>query len=212
MEKTILEANVREISTKGNLNSLRKNGRVPGVFYIKGQETLPIDVSVKNLNPLVFTSETHLISLQVPGHDEYDCVIKDVQFDPVTDKIVHFDLYGLTKGEKITIEVPLRLIGNAIGIKEGGILQHTIHKLEIECLPKDIPQFLEINVSELKLGDSIHAGDLSYDNITILTPADSVIVSVTHPKVEKEPVTGEAPVEEKTEPEVIGKGKTEEEE
>jgi large subunit ribosomal protein L25 len=110
------------------------------------------------------------------------------------------------------MEVPVRLLGTPVGIKEGGIIQHLIHKLEIECLPKDIPQHVEINISELKLGDAIHVKDIQLENITFLDPEDSIIVSVTHPKIEKEPVEGEAAAaEEPTEPEVIGKGKAEEE-
>lgn len=208
MEKIQLSANKRTKINKSSRSQLRKDGRVPGVFYSKHNEPLAIDVSERSIKPLVFTSETHLIGLQVDGN-ELDCIIKDVQFDPVTEKIVHFDLLGLTKGEKFQLEVPVQFHGSPVGVKEGGILQQTLHKLQIECLPKDIPQHLDVDITNLKLGDAIHAGDLKFDDITILNPEDTVVVTVTHPKVEKEPVAeGEAVAE----PEVIGKGKTEEEE
>jgi large subunit ribosomal protein L25 len=87
-----------------------------------------------------------------------------------------------------------------------------LHKLEIECFPKDIPEYLKIDITNLKLGESIHPRDLSFDNIDILTPPSTVVVAVVHPKVEKEPVVGEAAAEAPAEPEVIGKGKAEEEE
>ncbi|MFO7446368.1 MAG: 50S ribosomal protein L25 [Ignavibacteriaceae bacterium] len=209
MEKIILNANVRKNFSKSSRSELRKAGRVPGVFYSKHNEPIAIDVTEKSIKPLVFTAETHLIGLQVDG-DELDCVIKDVQFDPVTDKVVHFDLLGLTKDEKFQLEVPVQFHGSPVGIKEGGILQQTLHKVLVECLPGDIPQHLDIDITNLKLGDSIHAGDLSFENITILNSPETVIVAITHPKTEKEPVAGET--EAVAEPEVIGKGKAEEEE
>jgi len=212
MEKVQLEAKKRTQINKASRSALRKNGRVPGIFYSKHNEAIAIDVSERSIHPLVFTSKTSLIALNIEGHDEVDCVIKNVQFDPVTENIVHIDLLGLKKGEKIQLEVPVQILGNAIGIKEGGILQHAMHKLEIECLPVDIPAHLEIDVTNLKLGDSIHASDLNFENITILNPADSMIVAVTHPKVEKEPEPAVVEGTEAVEPEVIAKGKTQEKE
>jgi len=213
MEKVVLEANERKNISKQSRKSLRNQSRVPGIFYSKHNEPISLDVSRQSINPLVFTSKTHLISLNLKGKDEFECVIKDV--DPVSDEVVHFDLLGVTRGEKIEIEVPVQLKGSAIGVKEGGVIQHTMHKLEVECFPKDIPEHIEINISELKIGDSIHIKDLSFENISFLNPEDSIIVSVTHPKIEKEPevvAEGEEIGKEITEPEVIGKGKDTEEE
>ncbi len=213
MEKSILEAEVRETGSKQASKLVRNNGRVPGVYYSKYDAPVHFSVTEKAIKPLVYTTETHLVSLKVDGK-ELDCVIKDIQFDPITDKVVHFDLIGLTSGETFQLEVPVQLHGTPVGIKEGGIVQHLIHKLEIECLPKDIPQRIDVNISELNIGDSIHVKDLNIENITFLSSEESVIVSVAHPKVEKEPVEGEEmeTEEENAEPEVIGKGKGEEEE
>ena len=213
MEKVILEANERKEIKKQNTKILRNQKRVPGIFYLKQSKPIAIDVSNQAIKPLVFTSQTHLISLKIDGHEDQECVLKDVQFDPVSDEVIHFDLIGITRGEKIEIEVPVQLIGSAIGVKEGGLLQHSLHKLEVECLPKDIPERLEVNISELKIGDTIHVKDLSFENVDILNPENSIVVSVVHPKVEKEPVVVEegaeveAEVKEMKEPEVIGKGK-----
>ena len=213
MEKVILEANKRKEINRQNTKSLRRQKRVPGIFYLKQSKPIAIDVSNQAIKPLVFTSQTHLISLKLDGHEDQECVLKDVQFDPVSDEVIHFDLIGITRGEKIEIEVPVQLIGSAIGVKEGGLLQHNLHKLEVECLPKDIPERLEVNISELKIGDTIHVKDLNFENVDILNLEDSIVVSVVHPKVEKEPVAVEegaeieAEAEEMKEPEVIGKGK-----
>ncbi len=217
MEKVIIEANERKTINKRSRNILRNEGRVPGVLYGSRMEPIPIDVTRLVINPLVFTAKTNLISLKLNGHDEYECVIKDVQFDPVTDELLHFDLIGLTRGEKIQLEVPLKLLGNAVGVKEGGLLQESMHKLSIECLPKDIPQSLELEVTELNIGDSIHVSDLNFENITILNPENTIVVSVVLPKVEievEEVEEGEEFAEEEgaAEPEVIGKGKESEEE
>lgn len=212
MEKKTLKANVRNQISKSALSNLRKNGKVPGVFYSRVIKPISIEVSEKAIRPFVFTAKSNLISLEVENDKNYDCIVKDVQFDPVTESIVHFDLLGLIEGEKFQLEVPIQYSGTAIGIKEGGIVQQVLHKLEIECFPKDIPEYLKIDITNLKLGESIHPSDLSFENIDILTPPSTVVVAVVHPKVEKEPVAGEVAAETPAEPEVIGKGKAEEEE
>lgn len=211
MEKVVLKANMRNSISKSSRSSIRKNGRVPGVFYSKHDSPISIDVTEKSIKPLVFTAETHLISLEIDGKDNHECVIKDVQFDPVTDRVVHFDLLGLTVGEKFQLEVPIQYHGSPVGVKEGGVLQQFLHKLEIECLPKDIPQRLDINIQDLKLGDAIHVKDLNFENITILNLESSVVVAVTHPKVEKEATPEELAAQAEAQPEVIGKDKEEEE-
>jgi large subunit ribosomal protein L25 len=209
MDKVNLNAKLRTEFSKSGRNELRKSGRVPGIYYSKHSEPIAIDVPENMINPLVFTSQTNLINLVLDNGNEFDCILKEIQFDPVTDKVVHFDLIGLTKDESIELEIPVQLTGSAIGVKEGGLLQHVQHKLQIECLPSNIPQHIELNISDLHLGDSLHVSDVKLENITILNPADTVIVTVAHPKVEKEVAEVEA---EPTEPEVISKGKTEKEE
>jgi large subunit ribosomal protein L25 len=190
MDKLNLKANLRTDFSKSGRSELRRNGRVPGIYYSKQGEPIAVEVPVNAINPLVFTSQTHLINLQLDNGSELECIIKDIQFDPVTDKVVHFDLMGLISGETIQIEVPVQLNGNAIGIKEGGQLQQVLHKLEISCLPKDLPQHIELDVTELHLGDTLHVSDIVLENITILNPADAVIVAIAHPRAEKEVLEG----------------------
>lgn len=211
MEKVVIEAQKRNVIDKASRSALRKEGKVPAIFYSKNQESIPVQVSEREIHPLVFTAKTHLITLNIDGGEGLDCIIKDVQFDPTTEKIVHIDLLGLQKGEKIEIEVPVQLFGNPIGIKDGGILQHVLHKVSVKCLPSDIPEHIAVDVNDLKLGHSIHISDLKWENLTFLNPADAIVAAVTHPKVEKEPALA-AEGAEVTEPEVIGKGKPQEEE
>ncbi|GBD86254.1 general stress protein CTC [bacterium BMS3Abin03] len=208
MEIVVLEAKERKNSDKSSRKSLRNEGRVPGIFYSKHHKPISMDVSAQALHPLVFSAQTHLISLKINGHDEYECILKDVQFDPVTDKIIHFDLIGFKRGEKIQVDAPVQLLGLAAGVKEGGILQLALHKLDIECFPKYIPAHLDINIENLQIGDAVYVRDLEYENVTILNSEDAIVVSVTHPKVEKEVEVEElAEGEEAQEPEVIEKGK-----
>ncbi|RKY92500.1 MAG: 50S ribosomal protein L25 [Ignavibacteriae bacterium] len=216
METVTLEANERKDTSKAARNRLRREGKVPGVFYSRRLDTISIDVLEKKIHPMVFSSKTHLISLKIEGQEELECIIKDIQFDPVTEEIVHFDLLGLTRGEVIQLEIPVQLLGNSVGVKEGGVLQHLLHKLDVECLPKHIPEQIEVDISELAIGDSVYVSDISIENLSLLNPTDAIVVTVSHQKVVEEEVevTEELTEEEEesAEPEVIGKGKPEEEE
>lgn len=215
MKTVTLEANKRKDTNKATRNRLRREGRVPGVFYSKRSDTIPVDVLEKKIRPLVFTAKTNLISLKIEGQEELECIIKDIQFDPVTEEIIHFDLLGLTRGEMIQLEVPVQLLGSSIGVREGGLLQHLLHKVEVECLPKHIPEHIPIDISELAIGDSVLVSDLIVENLTLLNPGDALVVAVGHQKVVEEEVEVTEELvegEEPAEPEVIGKGKPEEEE
>lgn len=212
-----LKAYKRERGKKSDVKNLRKQGYIPGVFYLEGKETIPIYVTIKDLNPLVYTAETHVVKLQIEGEKKAkDCILKDTQFDPLTDKVVHFDLQGLTAGHEITMEVPVVLNGDAPGIEEGGIVQQFLNRLDVSCLPKDIPDQIEIDISALNIGDSISVADIQTGDVKVLNSEDSVIVSVAAPRSlveEEEEAEGELAVgEEPEEPEVIGKGKKEEDE
>ncbi len=205
-----LNVSAREISTKGTLNQKRKGGSVPGIYYAKGQEPVRFFVPVNSINPLVFTSETHIVNLVVDGKEPLRCILKNVQFDPVTDKVIHIDFQGITVGQVIQLQVPVMLKGNAAGVREGGLLQHYLHKLDIECLPRHIPQHIDIDVTDLHIGDAVHVRDLSLENIKILNAPDASITAVTHIRGTETP---EASAEEQiSEPEVIAKGKSAEEE
>lgn len=206
MAEITLNAKERAISRKSANKQLRKSGRVPGVFYSKNQQAVAIDVAEQALKPLIYTSEAHMVSLVIESQQPVSCILKDVQFDPVTDRVVHFDLQGIAQDQKVEVEIPVLLEGNPEGIKQGGVLQQGLHKLDISVLPKDMPEHLTVNVAKLALGSTIHVRDLKFDNVEILTAEDAVVVSVVHPRTEKE-TAGAA---EQAEPEVITKGKDKE--
>lgn len=214
MAELSLNGKIREISTKGALNQMRKEGTVPCNFYLKGTDPISFSSLEIDLKPLVFTSDTHLVHLNIEGLEQLDCIVKDVQFDPVTDRIVHIDFLGVTYGQVLQIQVPVALIGSAEGVKQGGLIQQYIYKLDVECLPKDIPNHFEVEVTALNVGDTIHVRDLEFENVKILTTQDAAVVAVTVTRVavEEEEVEEEVLDAEAAEPEVISKGKVEEEE
>ncbi|MDI6765845.1 MAG: 50S ribosomal protein L25 [Bacteroidota bacterium] len=211
MREFILEAEVRTQFGKHS-RAIRRNGNIPGIFYLHGEDAIPITVTEKNLKPLVYTPETHIVNLRLNNGAEKNCILRDVQFDPVTDRPIHFDLQGLRENETITMEVPITIVGGTpIGVREGGILQQLIHRLKISCLPKYIPEHIEINVENLKINNFTHVSDLKIENVTILESESTSIVGILPPITEKEPTPAVTGAEETIEPEVIGKGKKVEE-
>lgn len=211
MSELSLKAIKREGNKASDLTALRTNGMIPGIFY--GTDVGNISVAAKDLDlrNFIYTSESHLINLSIEGDSKkYTCILKDVQFDPVKYKPIHFDLMAIKSDVKIKVEVPIHLVGNPAGVKEGGILQHALHKIEVECLPKDIPSTIDVNVEALNIGDSIKVEDIKVDDsFIILNDPTANIASVTAPLAEEETVTE---TDEIQEPEVIGKGKESEEE
>jgi large subunit ribosomal protein L25 len=211
-----LNAQKRTDIANSALKSNRKKGNIPGIFYYKGEEPIPIYVKNTALNPFIYTSEVNIINLQLEGSESHNCIIKDIQFDPVSDKAIHFDLLGISENEKIKLDVPLVLVGSPVGVKEGGIVQHSLHKVEVECFPHNIPAHIDIHIEHLNIGDAIHIADVAHKDFEILDNPETIIVSVVPPIVEKVEVPAEGtavPVEgEAAEPEVISKGKKEEEE
>ncbi len=213
MAEIVLAAKKREIGNKGANKELRRNGVIPCIYYSKGKDPIVFSVEEVALKPLVFTSETHIINLSFENEDPIGTIIKDIQFDPVTDRIVHVDFHGITLGQKLEVQIPINFIGSAVGVKEGGILQEVLHKLDVECLPRHIPENLAVDVTDLAIGDSIHIRDLEFENITILNHDDTTVVSVITPRVEEvDEVEDEVEEAETAEPEVIAKGKAEDEE
>lgn len=211
MSEISLKASKREISSKGANNKLRRTGFVPGVLYSKGTEPAHISVFEGDLKKLVYTSETHIVNLQIEGQEGIQSILKTVQFDPVTDKVIHFDLLGITVGQELELEVPVSVVGQAKGVRDGGVLQQSLHKLHVACLPKNIPEHITIDISNLSVGEAIHIKDLNYEGVRFLHQPDAIIAAVAIPRATAEAATAEG-AEGAAEPEVIGKGKSEEEE
>lgn len=182
MSENILVGTIRKHSGKGYSKALRRDGKIPGIFYIHGEDSVPLTLEAKETVSLI-ASKPALISLELDDGSKKEVVVREVQRDPITSAITHIDFMGITRGVKITVMVPVHIVGEPQGIKAGGILEHLTRELEIECLPKHLPDRLDVEVTELEIGDSLHIRDLSYENIRILTREDVPVVNVMVPKV-----------------------------
>ena len=178
----------RQANGKGPARQLRFQGRIPGVFYYRSDQNVPFSVDATEL--LMLLRQKHaLINLSIEGYEARECVVREIQRDPIEDYIIHIDLMGVKRGQKLTVTVPLRLTGVPVGVKTGGgILQSSLNELEIECLPKHIPTNVEIDVTDLQIGHSRHVRDLDLPNLKLLHDPDELIASVVPPTVIREPV------------------------
>ncbi|MEK7263534.1 MAG: 50S ribosomal protein L25 [Bacteroidota bacterium] len=211
MKEVALPVEIRT-QLKKKVGSLRRAGFIPGVYYLHGESNISLKVKLTHLLPLVTTNETHIINLNFTPGETRQGIIREVQFDAITDKPVHIDFQGVRADEELTLKVPIVLTGGIpSGVREGGVLQHILHSLEISCLPKFIPEHIEINIANLSMNHTIHVSDLNLENLRILTHAGDPIVSVLPPLVEKVQTPEEAAADAAKEPEVITKGKKEEE-
>lgn len=214
--ETVLEIKKRESIGKKANKHLRREGKIPGIYYMHGQDSIPVAVDEKMLKSLIH-SEASIIDLKFNGDKEaMKSVIREVQWDPVDGHPLHVDFMGIKLTEKVHVEVPIHIVGTAAGVKqEGGIMQHIIRELAIEALPLDIPDHIDVDVTDLNIGDSIRVEDISIDKVKILSDLSQSIVVIRPPVVVEEPVVEEEILEEGeegAEPEVVGEKKEEAEE
>jgi large subunit ribosomal protein L25 len=182
MKEIAFVAERRETGKKAS-KAVRNSGYVPGNYYANGDENINIKAKPLSLRPIVYTSLTRLVSLEIQGEDTQKlCILKDVKFDPVSEQIVHFDLQGIKQDQKISVEVPFKLSGQPSGVRQGGKLMQTIHKIKIKCLPKDLVESLEANITKLEMGDSLCLKDINTDNLEIDLPPEAVIARVSKPR------------------------------
>ena len=209
MEELFLDAEIREEIGKGKTKGLRDKGFIPAVIYADGKDALSLKLSHRQLVQLVHQHriEGVIINLNIKDdkkHKSRPCLIKEIQHDPVHGDIVHVDFNQISLTKEIKVNVPIIAKGEAVGVKlEGGSLEHVLWEIEIECLPVNIPKDIEVDVSSLKLGESIHIRDIIVPSgVKIVNDPGAIIISVAAPMKEEAPVeTVEG--EEKQEPEVI---------
>ena len=164
MKQQNLAVKTRETSGKGVARKLRSAGKVPAVFYGKKSETLSLEVDAKELNDILNkeTGGSIFFNLNIEGSKDGQkvAILKELQADPVTNRLVHADFLELLMDEKMSAAVPVRLTGKAEGVELGGTLQPIRRELEVSCLPKDLPDFIEIDVTALGIGDSVHIDEV----------------------------------------------------
>ncbi|HCC68975.1 MAG TPA: 50S ribosomal protein L25 [Nitrospiraceae bacterium] len=215
MEKIVLVAEKRKDTGKGIARSLRRQGMLPAVLYGGGSAT-SIKLHKKDIAKLInsVAGEHALITLRVQDKDtttDHWAIIKDYQTGPVVSELLHVDFMEVSLDKKIQVTVPVILTAEPMGIKKGGILQHRLREVEVECLPTQIPEHIAVDASSIDIGGSIHVSDLAVrEGIKILAEPAKVVLTVTAPVVEEVPAPA-APVGEIKEPELIKKAKKEEE-
>ncbi len=215
MKDTKLSATKRDLQGSSNSRRLRRTGSLPAVIYGEGKEATAIKLNTHAFEQLLHhhVSETVLVEIDLEGEGIISALVKDVQHHPVSNDLLHVDLQKIIAGKPIQVGIALELVGEAAGVKAGGTLDHVMHSISVECLPKHLIEAVEVDVSDLEIGMALHVSDLDMGpNFKVLVDVDAIVASVAEPRVEIEEededvVSGEAAA---TEPEVITEKKTEE--
>ena len=179
--------NREELRSRG-ARRLRRKGLIPGVLYYSGEETVNISIE-RSILFHAMQSGQRIFEIDQDGESQYT-MIKQLQYHPVTDEIIHVDLMRVRRSEKITIAVPLVLTGEPVGVKEGGVLSQSLNQVEISCYPTDVPEQIELNIEDLELNSakSIADLDIGLEDVDIISDPSLNIVSVTPPAAEEEVV------------------------
>jgi large subunit ribosomal protein L25 len=224
MEHHVLEARLREQKGRSAVRKVRRDGKIPGVVYGRDDEPFTVEVDAKELERMLHhgLGEHGMLDLKVKqgqSKKKQTVLLREVQHHPVTGEILHVDFYHIDMDQKIATSVPVVLVGHAEGVKKGGILEHVLREVELECVARKMPDSLELDVTNLEMGHSYHVRDLRLDEeISIHADAGRTVVTIVPPRVIEEVAAEEeaALEEEGAEPEVVGKeeeeGETKEEE
>lgn len=197
MERIELKAQVRESTGKGVARKLRQQGFTPGVVYGQKTDAVSLAINTSEFRKSVkgAAGGNVIINLALEGSNQKGAkvvMIQDLQLEPVTHNVLHVDFQEINLKEEVEVAVPIELVGKAAGIAEGGILQQVERELEIRCLPLNIPDKIEVDISNLAIGDSIHVSDVAaVGDFEILSAADKTIASVAAPAAEEEEVVEE---------------------
>ncbi len=180
-----LKAEVRDGKGKGAARKIRAAGRVPAVVYGHGADPLHVTIDARELFHLLHTDAgmNVLVDLRV-DHDTFLAMPREVQRDYLRGQFLHVDFLRIARDEKVTVEVPIHLVGESHGVKEGGVVEHHLWTLQVECFPQDVPAAIEADITRLGLNESLKVDDLQIPgSLTVLTPRDETIVSVVPPQV-----------------------------
>jgi large subunit ribosomal protein L25 len=208
-----LQAASRTATGKGAARSLRRDGKVPGVIYGHGREAEAVTIDKSALNKMLFgiSAGTTILDVAVDGRAPVKALIREIQRDSLRPaEIIHLDLYEVRSDEEITLAVPIRLIGIPDGVRNfGGVLDHVLRELEVEVLPSNIPDHVDLDVTALTIGHSLFVRDVTVPNAKVLNDPDTPICTVVAPRTEEAPAVVEEVAT--TEPELIRKPKPEDE-
>jgi len=177
MKSITINGSKRESVGKKATKALRNAGQVPCVLY-GGDQPVHFSANYLAFSKLVYTPNAHTVVIAIEGGETFNAVLQDIQFHPVTDRILHIDFYQLFEGKQIALNIPVKLFGNSLGVKDGGVLRRNNRKLRIKALPVDLPDFIEIDIEPLKIGDKVYVGDLLNENYTFLHSENTVVCQI----------------------------------
>lgn len=205
MEKRIIKVDKRILNTKHSVKEIRKQGLVPGILYGRKTGSIPITVAEKDLRKI---GGAHLIEITLPG-GTYPALLREVQKHPVSGEVRHVDFQQVELDKKIRAEIPVHVSGEPAGVRMGGVLQLGERTVEVEAFPDELPDYLEADVSGLRIGEKLSVGDLQKTtSLRITTDLDSIVAVVVSPRIEEgdEAEESEEAVEEKREDRYNGEG------
>ncbi len=179
---------------KASARAARRAGDVPCILYGRHVDAHPFVTSERSLHPLIFTNRTHIVNISL-GDESWECIVKDVDYHPVTDRPMHVDFQALQAGEKVTLSVPINFMGVSVGQSKGGSPRFVLNELAVSCFPRDIPKQIDIDVSKVDIGDSIYLRDLEEETLEFLAPGDQILMSVVRPRTVEETEEVEEDVE-----------------
>tara|TARA_R100001369_G_scaffold92666_2_gene139022 strand:- start:330 stop:1004 length:675 start_codon:yes stop_codon:yes gene_type:complete len=177
MKSLTIKGSKRESVGKSATKALRNAGKVPCVVY-GGDETIHFSADELEFQNLIYTPDVFRVELELAGGDKIDCALQDIQFHPVTDQILHIDFYQLFDGTPISMTVPVRVRGNALGVKNGGVLRIINRRLRVRALPKNLPDFIDVDITNMKIGDVQTVGDIETEDFEFLHEDKKVICQV----------------------------------
>ena len=199
METLDIEVKAREAGSKHQARRLRREGKIPAVLYGPKVESLALELNRKDFSNRVAGLEgSHLVRLKSASTTLADKValVKEMQYHPITGDVIHADFYEVDLTARIEVSVPLHFVGKGAGVVRGGILQPIVREIQVECLPLDIPQFFNVDVSALDIGDSVHIEDLPMpEGVTDVYDSNFALVTIATPTVEEEPTAATATAE-----------------
>ena len=177
MKSITIKGSQRESVGKVSTKALRNAGKVPCVLY-GGDKALHFSADEFSFRNLVYTPNVYTATIELENGEKFKAILQDIQFHPVTDKILHIDFYQLHDDKEVTLEIPIRLIGTAPGVIAGGIVRFPYRKLRVRAIPENLPDFINADISELKIGDKLYVTELQNDAFTIMHPDNTVVVQV----------------------------------
>ena len=191
METLEIQVDTRDKKHKRDAKRLLRGGKIPGVLYGPKTQTVTLELNQREFTSRVAGLEgSHLVRLKSSAASlaEKVALVKDLQYHPISGDVIHADLYEVDLTAKIQVHVPLHFVGRAFGVTRGGILQPIVREIEVECLPMDIPEFFNVDVSALDIGDSVHVEELAIpEGVSALIETNFALVTVVPPTVEEAP-------------------------